>query len=100
MIISHDVRINTVLKELSDVKFTVSKEISENLMIPGFIGPACKYKTIANYISGNIPEMDKAKSDIDSNKKESKELKRKMEDMMKTVLNLVDKSNEKSENIQ
>ena len=96
MIISHDVRINQALKELSDIRFTLSKEISENLIIPGFVGPACKYKTMANYISINIPEMEKAKSEIESNKKESKELKRKMEEMMKTLLNLVDKSSEKS----
>ena len=96
MVISHDVRINQALKELSDIRFTLSKEISENLIIPGFVGPACKYKTMANYISINIPEMEKAKSEIESNKKESKELKRKMEEMMKTLLNLVDKSSEKS----
>ena len=71
MVNSHDVRINTALKELSDVRYTLSKEISENLIIPGFLGPACKYKTIGNYISTNIPEMEKAKSEIESNKKES-----------------------------
>ena len=71
MVISHDVRINQALKELSDIRFTLSKEISENLIIPGFVGPACKYKTMANYISINIPEMEKAKSEIESNKKES-----------------------------
>ena len=96
MITAHDIRINTTIKELNDLKFKYAKEISENLTVPGFVGQACKYKNISNYIAVNISDMEKVKNENESNKKETKEIKRKMEDMIKTTLNLVDKSNEKS----
>ena len=96
MMLSHDIRINTAIKDLNDIKYAHAKEVSENLTVPGFVGPSCKYKSIANYIAVNIGEMEKLKNDVDNNKKENKELKRKLEDMIKTLLNLVDKSNEKS----
>ena len=96
MVISHDIKLNSAIKEINDIKYLHAKEVSENLTVPGFVGQACKYKNIASYIAVNIKEMDKVKNDTESNKKESKELKRKLEDMIKTLLNLVDKSNEKS----
>ena len=66
------------------------------MTIPVFVGFSFKYKSISNYIALNITDIDKLKNEIELNKEENKEIKRKMEDMIKTVLNLVDKYNEKS----
>ena len=96
MVVSHDIRLNTAIKDINELKFNQSKILSENLTVPGFVGPSCKYKSISNYIALNITDIDKLKNETESNKKENKEIKRKIEDMIKTVLNLVDKSNEKS----
>ena len=95
MIITHEIRINNSIKEIKDINFKFGKEISENLNVSGFIGPSCKYKTIGNYLSTNIKESERIKTDIESNKKENKEIKKKIEDIIKTVLNLVDRSNTK-----
>ena len=96
MVLSHDIKLNTAMKDLNDIKYTVAKEVSENLTVPGFVGPSCKYKSIGNFIAVNINDTEKLKNESESNKKENRELKRKMDDMIKTILNLVDKSNEKS----
>ena len=96
MVLSHDIKLNSAIKDLNDIKYTVAKEVSENLTVPGFVGPSCKYKTIGNFIAANINDMEKMKNESEWNKKENRELKRKMDDMVKTFLNLVDKSNEKS----
>ena len=96
MILSHEIRINSSIKDIGNIKYTIAKEISDNLNVPGYIGPSCKIKTIANYIAININDMEKVKNDNESNKKDNKEIRRKIEDMIKTLLNLVDKSNEKS----
>ena len=95
MIITHEIRINNSIKEIKDINFKFGKEISENLNVSGFIGPSCKYKTIGNYLSTNIKESERIKTDIESNKKDNKEIKKKIEDIIKTVLNLVDRSNTK-----
>ena len=94
MILSHDIRINAALKDLNDIKFTLAKEISEHLSFPGIIGPLCKYKNLSQYLSSNINDMEKIKIEGEFYKKENKDIKKKLEDILKTCLNLVDKSNE------
>ena len=95
ILITHEIRINNSIKDIKDINFKFSKEISDNLNVSGFIGPSCKYKTISNYLSSNINEVERIKTDIEKNKKEGKETKRKMEEIIKKVLNLVDSSNTK-----
>ena len=95
ILITHEIRINNSIKDIKDINFKLCKEISENLNVSGFIGPSCKYKTISNYLSSNINEVERIKTDIEKNKKEGKETKRKMEEIIKKVLNLVDSSNTK-----
>ena len=96
MILSHDIRINTAIKDINEIKFTYGREISENLSFPGFIGPLCKYKNLSQYLQTNVNEIEKIKSDCEFFKKENKEIKKKIEDILKTCLNLVDKSSEKN----
>ena len=95
MIITHEIRINNNIKDIKDLNFKFGKEISDNLNVSGFIGPSCKYKTISNYLSSNINEVDRLKAEIENSKKENKEIKKKMEEIIKTVVNLVDGSNSK-----
>ena len=95
MLITHEIRINNSIKDIQDIQFKIGKETSDSLTIPGFIGPSCKYKTISNYISSNINEIDRLKNENELNRKENKEIKKKIEEMIKTVLNLVDGSNTK-----
>ena len=95
MLITHEIRINNSIKDIQDIQFKIGKETSDSLTIPGFIGPSCKYKTISNYISSNINEIDRLKNENEINRKENKEIKKKIEEMIKTVLNLVDGSNTK-----
>ena len=95
MMITHEIRINNSIKEIQDIKFKIGKDSSDTLYIPGFIGPSCKYKSFSNFISSNINEIDRIKTENESNRKENKEIKKKFEDIIKTVLNLVDGSNSK-----
>ena len=92
-VVSHDIRFNTVIKDINELKFNQSKILSENLTIPVFVGFSFKYKSISNYIDLNITDIDKLKNETDQIRKKNKEIKRKIENMIKTVLNLVDKSN-------
>lgn len=95
MIITHEIRINNSIKDIKEIQFKLGKEISENLSVPGYVGPSCKYKTISNYISTNINEIDKIKNENEIFKKDIKEIKKKLEEIIKTVITLVDGSNSK-----
>ena len=95
MVITHEIRINNSMKDVKEIQFKLGKEISQNLTVPGYVGPSCKYKTISNYISTNINEFDKIKNENEIFKKDIKEIKKKLEEIIKTVITLVDGSNSK-----
>jgi HAMP domain-containing protein len=95
MMISHEIRINNNIKDIQDIKFKYDRQITENLTVPGFVGPSCKYKTISSYISSNIDEISKMKIENEVYKKDNKELRKKVDDIIKTCLNLVDNTNSK-----
>jgi len=95
MMISHEIRINNAIKDIQDIKFKYDREITENLTVPGFVGPSCKYKTISNYIALNIDEISRMKIENEVLKKDSKDLRKKVDDIIKTCLNLVDNTNTK-----
>ena len=92
MIVSHECRINSISKDIEDIKFKYEREVIQNLIVPGFIGPSCQYKTISDYLLFNINEMNKLSKEKDLSKKDNKEVKTKMESIMKSIFNLVDNS--------
>ena len=89
MIITHDIRINNSINEISQMKTKYDKIFTDNLTIPGYVGPSCKYKSISEYIYANISEISKLKNDKEVVKKELKETKVKMESLMTSTLSLV-----------
>lgn len=93
MMITHEIRINNSINDIKEIKFKYGKNISENFNVPGFIGPTCKYKTISNFLSSTINEIEKIKNDTEINKKDSKDIKRKIEENLKKFVNLVDGTN-------
>ena len=95
MVISHEIRINNNIKDIQDIRFKYDREITENLAVPGFVGPSCKYKTISGYISSSIDEISKIKIENEVFKKENKELRKKVDEIIKTCLNLVNNTNTK-----
>ena len=92
MIISHECRINSISRDVEDIKFKYEREVIQNLIVPGFIGPSCQFKTISDYILFNINEMSKLKTEKDATKKDNKEIKTKIDSVMKSIFNLVDNS--------
>ena len=95
MMITHEIRINNSMKDIQGINFKLSKDISESITVPGYVGPSCKYKTIQAYITSNIADVDRIKTDFDTYKKDAKDIKKKMEEIIKTTLNLVDGSSTK-----
>jgi chromosome segregation ATPase len=47
---SHELRINTLQKNLKDACYKYDKIFLDNLIVPGVIGDFCKFKTLRDYI--------------------------------------------------
>ena len=86
MLIAHEIRINNNVKEIYNISSKYDKIISENIYIPGFIGPSCRYKTLSEYINNNIDEINKIKIERETLKKEQKDYKVKIESFMKQMI--------------
>ena len=95
ILITHEIRINKNNKEIDDVKTKYDKVIKDNLYAPGFVGPTCQFKNIGEYIIHNISEFSRIKYEKDNLKKETKEIKQKVEGIFKKMMILVDNSVEK-----
>ena len=92
VIISHDIRIKSLIKDVENIIFKYDREISQNLTVPGFIGVSSRFKTLSEFLLYNIDEMAKLKMEKDLMKKEEKELKMRIDSILKNILNVVENS--------
>jgi seryl-tRNA synthetase len=88
----HDIKIKSLSTDLDKIKSKYDKTIYENLQVPGYIGPGCQYKSISEYITNNIFEFSKIKNNIDQMKIENIEVKNRLDNILKSTLNLIDSS--------
>ena len=70
LLTTHDIRINSMMSELSSAKIKYDKIFIDNLTVPGYIGEFSQYKTLREYLSVNISQVSslvtyKDKMDLD-----------------------------------
>ena len=87
---SQEKKINDSTMEISYIRERCEKSLSDSLCVPGIIGKNCRFNSFNDYIINNMNEINKLKSEKDFNKKESKELKQKLDQGIKNLSNLVD----------
>ena len=90
MLMSHEIRINNLLAQNNKLSQNYNKILTDYLTVPGYIGASCHYKTLSEYIQNNINEMAKIKTLKESEKRVSEDIKGKLDNFMKNMLNLVD----------
>ena len=95
-VISQEIRIKALAKDLEDIQFKYDREILQNLTLPGYVGISCRFKTLSEYLLFNIDDVSKIKMEKELMKKDVKELKAKLDSMMKNVLNVVENSVKRS----
>ena len=97
-IISHDMKIKNLSAEIEKIKTRYDKLFHENLDVPGYIGPGCQFKTISEYIQNYILEFSILKNEKEKIKIENVEVKNKLDNILKSTLNLIDSSIIRSQN--
>lgn len=84
------IRLNNALDEIKKMRLNYDKIISENLIIPSYIGPGSSYKSIGEFIVNSIDEIKKFKDEKERIKKDNKELITKMDVISKNLSNFVE----------
>ena len=95
MLISHEIRMQNNISDIDFLKVKYEKIITENLLVPGYIGPSCQFKNLADFLSNTMVELNKIKKDKDDRKKDVKELKSKYDNIIKSMISLNDGSIER-----
>ena len=88
MLITHEIRINNNIKDISNFSSKYEKVIQENLFVPGFVGPSCQYKSLSEYLTYNMNEVSKIRIDKETLKKEQIEFKAKIDGFIKQMIML------------
>jgi len=84
-LITQKIQIKNILQEIRKMKDNYEKIVTENLIIPGSIGPGSIYKNLADYLVYQMNEFNKLRNDIEQNKK-------KVGDWEKTAINIISNS--------
>ena len=92
MVTTHEIRINSIISDVLSFRTKYDKIISDNLTVPGFIGPACQFKSISDFLLNQIMEMSKTKNEKEQIKSDVKECKNRVEGFVKNMVNLCDNS--------
>lgn len=95
ILITHEIRMQSYISDIHSLKEKYEKIITDNLNVPGYIGPSCKYKNLSDYLAHNMFEINKIKSDKEDRKKDIKEIKSRFDNIMKSMLSLNDGSIER-----
>ena len=81
-LLTQEIQIKHVLEEITTIKKDLYKIISENLTIPGRVGPGSLFKNLTEYIVYQMDEINKLRNMMAQNKN-------KFDDWEKTALNII-----------
>ena len=90
ILITLRVKVNNLSSEVDKMRFRYDKIISDNLVVPGYIGSGCNYKNIGDFVMNTIIDINKLKNEKEIIKREDKELKSKVELMLRNMSNMVE----------
>ena len=84
-LLAQKIQIKNVLQDIGHIKQNYEKIITENLIIPGCIGPGSVYKNLADYLVYSMEEFNKLRNETTQNKK-------KVGDWEKTAIDIISKA--------
>lgn len=87
---THELKIKELNLSNQKLNSNYDKVIIANLTVPGFVGNSCIYPNLSEYILSNINEVEKIKIEQETQKKVIDNLKYKIDNLMKNILNILD----------
>ena len=85
-LITHEIKLNNVIKDLTESKFKYDKIFIDNLTVPGFIGLQCQYKNLSEYLLYNIQIINKLTKSRVKMKKNLSDLNQHFQNMNKDFI--------------
>ena len=82
----HSLHIDKCQRDISNMGFKYDKIVTSNLMIPGLVGPMCRFGNLKDYILSNRREISTINSNISVTKDDLKNTKRNLADFKEEFL--------------
>lgn len=89
-ITTNKVKVVNLTNDVDRMRFRYDKIISDNLVIPGYIGSGCSYRNIGEFVINSIIDIKKLKEEKEIMRREDKEVKSKIEMMLKNMNTMVE----------
>ena len=89
-LITQEIRITNLFNDIKQMKANYDKIITDNLIIPGYLGPGCPFRSLGNFIISSTDEFKRFKDEKEFIKKMNLELKDKLDSMFKNMSNFVE----------
>jgi hypothetical protein len=93
-LISHDMKLNNMQKDLTNACYKYDKIYLDNLVLPGIIGEFCRFKNLKEYIDDNLKQVQNLTSFKEKHSTELKNYRDKLDTMLKQMTMQLE-SNEK-----
>ena len=90
ILITLRVKVNNLTSEMDKMRIRYDKIISENLIIPGYVGKGCSFKNMGDFAINSIIDIHKLKNEKEIMKVEFQELKSKVELMLRNMTHMVE----------
>lgn len=81
-LLTQEIQLKNILEEISRIKNDIHKITTENLILPGSIGPGAVFKNLSEYLVYQMDEFNKLRIETSQNKK-------KVADWDKTAMNTI-----------
>ena len=96
ILISHEIRINNINKDITKMKNKYDRVIEDNLLVPGLIGIKCQFNNVKEYIQSVNSEISRLKYEKDQLKIETKDFKSRLDNLFKQMISISDNSVDRS----
>ena len=84
-LISHELKLNSLQKDLNASQFKYDKIFLDNLIVPGTIGDYCKFKNMREYIENNTNQIQSLTNFREKHSLDLKSYKEKLDTMIKSI---------------
>ena len=95
MIFSHKLKLTNIYSEINKIKYRFDKMVNENIIMPGYVGPGNEFKNLAEFIISTVKEIKKLKEEKDQIKKDNRELKTKVDLLMRNMSSMLEYNSSK-----
>ena len=92
---SYKIKINNIVSDIDRMKFRFDKMESENIIIPGYVGPGTEFRNIGDFIINTIKEIKLLKEENEQIKKDGKNLRTKVDLIMRNMTSMHEYSSSK-----